>query len=216
LLFGDSTTYATSRECARDHENPHRVAGSTVRFGRSCVQRIFGHSSRTDVVPTAIAPPATTPTAIPAPTDSSPPATRQPDPTATSAPAPTIATPTPTTAPPTPQPTAATIPTPTPTPQPTSTPEPTPTAFPLGGDFFLNLIEPAELDVFVESPSFEIVGQTRVDAVISVNDDIVEPDEEGIFTYAVTLEEDVTIFEIVASVSNDEQESIVVTVVYLP
>jgi len=168
------------------------------------------------VVPTAIAPPATTPTAIPAPTDSSPPATRQPDPTATSAPAPTIATPTPTTAPPTPQPTAATIPTPTPTPQPTSTPEPTPTAFPLGGDFFLNLIEPAELDVFVESPSFEIVGQTRVDAVISVNDDIVEPDEEGIFTYAVTLEEDVTIFEIVASVSNDEQESIVVTVVYLP
>lgn len=93
---------------------------------------------------------------------------------------------------------------------------PTPTAFPLGGEFFLNLIEPAELDVFVESSTFEIVGQTRVDAVVTVNDDAIEPDADGVFKHIVTLEVGANIIEVVASVSSDEQESFVITAVYLP
>jgi hypothetical protein len=103
------------------------------------------------------------------------------------------------------------------TPELTSTPAPpTATPVPLGGDFFLNLIEPDELDVFAESSSLLVTGQTRVDAVVTVNDDIVSPDADGTFEHTVSLEEGNNIIEVVGSVSSDEQKSYVITVVYLP
>ncbi|MDP6668189.1 MAG: hypothetical protein QF357_12480 [Dehalococcoidia bacterium] len=162
------------------------------------------------VDPTPTTPPATatvavvetaTATAIPRPAPTSTPVSVPP--TATAAPAVS-------------QPTATAVPSPTHTPVPTTTPEPTATAFPLGGDFFLNLIEPAELDVFAVSSFLEIVGQTRVDAVVTVNDDVIEPDADGMFQHTVILEVDINIIEVVASVSSDEQENIVITAVYLP
>jgi hypothetical protein len=70
--------------------------------------------------------------------------------------------------------------------------------------------------VFATSSSFKIVGQTRVDAVVTVNDDIVVPDAGGLFEHSVLLEEGINIIEVVGSVSSDEQTSYVITVVYLP
>ncbi|NQW20109.1 MAG: hypothetical protein HQ477_05205 [Chloroflexi bacterium] len=105
--------------------------------------------------------------------------------------------------------TAAAVPTATSAP-------PTPTPFPLGGDFFLNLVEPVELDIFATTSTLNVVGQTRVDAVVTVNDDIVIPNTEGIFEHTVSLEVGINIIEVVGSVSADEQASYVITVVYLP
>ena len=144
--------------------------------------------------PSPTVPPTVNPTAA-VPPPPAPTATKQPEPTATV------------------RPTATTVP----TPGPTSTPAPpTATPFPLGGEFFLNLIEPGELDVFAENSSLLIAGQTRVDAVVTVNDDIVSPDADGMFEHTVSLEEGINIIEVVGSVSSDEQKSYVITVVYLP
>lgn len=134
----------------------------------------------------------------------------------------------PTSVPPTPKPqptavpatplTGTTVAAPTPTTAPTVAPTiaATATPSPLGDEFFLTLIEPVELDIFTSSPNFDIVGQTRVDAVVTVNDEIVTPNTEGIFEHTVTLEEGISIIEVVGSVSTNEQTNYVITVVYLP
>lgn len=144
-----------------------------------------------------------TPTAVPTSTAISPTATLPP----------------PTAIPPTQATTATVVPTSTATavPVPASTPAPpTATPFPLGGEFFLNLIEPAELDVFATSSTIDIIGQTRIDAVVTINDDVVAPDTAGVFEHTVPLEVGINIIEVVGSVSSDEQQSYVITVVYLP
>lgn len=51
---------------------------------------------------------------------------------------------------------------------------------------------------------------------MTVNDDVVEPDENGIFSHTITLEAGVNIVEVVGSVSSGEQKSYVITAVYLP
>jgi len=124
--------------------------------------------------------------------------------------------------PPTVAPTATAVtpdsPTPTQAPSPTEAPivEPTATPSPLGGEFFLTLIEPADIDVFSESSTLDVIGQTRIDAVVTVNDDIVTPDSNGDFEHTVTLEEGINVIEVVGSVSAEEQLGHVITVVYLP
>lgn len=120
-------------------------------------------------------------------------------------------------------PTATTVPrTQAPT-SPTETPstiEVTPlsvsTPSPLSGEFFLNLIEPSDLDVFATSSTFEVAGQTRIDAVVTVNDDSVTPYIDGMFTHTVQLEDGINVVEVVGSVSSQEQNGYVITVVYLP
>ncbi len=90
-------------------------------------------------------------------------------------------------------------------------------ADPLGDEFFLQMISPGGDPAFVKSPVFDVTGKTRVDAAVSVNDDLLDVDEEGIFTSSVALEEGPNIIEVVASVNSGEPEkSMVLTIFYLP
>ncbi|MCI0440178.1 MAG: hypothetical protein L0177_13770 [Chloroflexi bacterium] len=90
-------------------------------------------------------------------------------------------------------------------------------ADPLGDEFFLRMISPAGDPAFVKSPVFDVTGKTRVDAAVSINDDLLDVDQEGIFTSSVALEEGPNIIEVVASVNSGEPEkSMVLTIFYLP
>ena len=101
---------------------------------------------------------------------------------------------------------------------PTATPEPTPD--PLGEALFLGIVSPqpeeGEEISFVSSPSVVIVGRTRVDAAITIEDEFLDVDEEGRFEMMVTLEEGINIFEVVASVETGEEVSTVLIVAYEP
>jgi len=68
----------------------------------------------------------------------------------------------------------------------------------------------------VNAPKLTLVGRTRVDAAISVNDSLVEPDLEGRFRQEVDLEIGANVIEIVVSVASGEQKGLVLTVIYLP
>ena len=82
--------------------------------------------------------------------------------------------------------------------------------------FFLEIVSPEGDTIFVESPTTVISGLTSVDAVVSVNDDLVDVDESGQFEALVELEEGPNIIEIVASVAGGEEEFVILTVFYLP
>ncbi len=116
---------------------------------------------------------------------------------------------------PTATPTPAPAPDPTATPAPTSTPVPTATPDALGAEFFLDVSEPLDGDVVNVSP-LTVVGRTRIDAVVSVNDELPEPDENGRFEASIVLEEGINVIEIVASTADGVQLDIVITVFYLP
>ena len=123
-------------------------------------------------------------------------------PTATSVVAPAIPTETPSVAP--------AIPTETPSAAPTPTPLAT------EGDFFLQLVEPPETEIFTDAASLNVVGRTRVDALVTINDTIVEPNIDGEFSLVVALEEGPNIIEVVASVASGDQMDLVLVVIYLP
>ena len=113
-----------------------------------------------------------------------------------------IATPTATATPP---PTA----TPTVTPTPTATLEPT-------GEFFLTIEEPESIESIVAEASLTIVGRTRIDAMVSVNDIFAEVDEDGRFRVPMELEEGPNIIEVVASVGTGEELVEILVVIYSP
>ena len=161
----------------------------------------------TQTVPTVLptATPRVTATPEPAPTATpSPPAAARPTPTPPPA---ATATPQPAN---TPTPTA----TPAPTPIPTATPTPAPSA--TGEEFFLHLESPNKPEIVVTLDTVTVAGRTRVDAVVTVNDAVVEPDLEGRFQQKVALEPGPNSIEVIASLASGEQQSIIVTVVYLP
>jgi hypothetical protein len=129
---------------------------------------------------------------------------------------------------PRPQPTTVTPPTPvqptavpataTPVP-PTATPEPTPTPTPIPdatGAFFLHIAEPADLEAIVATNTFDVVGRTSVDALVSVNDEFPEVGIDGVFTVTVTLEEGPNVIEVVASTSAGDEASEVLLIIYEP
>lgn len=107
----------------------------------------------------------------------------------------------------TPPPTAAQAPA-------TEVPSPTPVA--TEGDLFLQLVEPAETEVFTDADSLTVVGRTRVDALVTIDDTMVEPNIDGEFSLDVPLEEGPNIIEVVASVASGEQMDLVLVVIYLP
>lgn len=113
-------------------------------------------------------------------------------------------------------PTLTAIATPVPTPTLTPTPFPTPTVSSVGTEFFLELLTPTELEIITSDATLVVSGRTRVDAVVTVNDDITTPDADGHFEAIVTLEFGANIIEVVASVASNEQDSVVITAVYLP
>ena len=81
---------------------------------------------------------------------------------------------------------------------------------------FLEIISPAEEVVFVESPIFVLKARTVIDAAVSVNDDLVDVNEEGILEIELTLEEGPNVVEVVTSLSNGDEKSAVLTIFYLP
>ena len=84
------------------------------------------------------------------------------------------------------------------------------------GDLFLQLISPPELEVFTETGTLTVAGRTRVDAVVTINDSVVEPDIDGEFSLDVPLEEGPNIIEVVVSVDSGEQLDLVLVAIYLP
>ena len=78
------------------------------------------------------------------------------------------------------------------------------------------MISPSETEVFTDVGSLSVVGRTRVDAVVTINDAIVEPDIDGEFSLDVPLEEGPNIIEVVVSVASGEQLDLVLVAIYLP
>ena len=93
---------------------------------------------------------------------------------------------------------------------------PSPTQVATTGGLFLQLVEPAELEVFTDTGSMTVTGRTRVDAMVTINDTIVEPNIDGEFSLDMTLEEGPNIIEVVASVVSGEQMDLVLVAIYIP
>lgn len=99
-----------------------------------------------------------------------------------------------------------------------ATPTPTATALPLpsGDEFLLSIEEPFDIESIVDESSIEVVGRTRVDAVVSVGNDFAEIDEDGRFRVPVQLEEGPNIIEVVASLESGEELVEILVVIYSP
>ena len=61
-----------------------------------------------------------------------------------------------------------------------------------------------------------VAGRTRVDALVTINDTIVEPNIDGDFSLDMDLEEGPNIIEVVASVASGEQKNFVLVAIYVP
>ena len=96
------------------------------------------------------------------------------------------------------------------------TPVPAETQVATEGELFLQMIEPTENEIFTESGTLTVTGRTRVDAVVTINDTIVEPNIDGEFSLDVTLEEGPNIIEVVTSVASGEQMDQVLVALYVP
>ncbi len=106
----------------------------------------------------------------------------------------------------------APTPAPTPTPIPTPTPEPTPTPKP---EFFLTVTQPAD-DSIINADKVEVRGRTTRGAIVSVNGELAEVDEEGNFTMMVVLEEGPNIIEVIASDLEGNEDGRTLVIIYVP
>ena len=98
-----------------------------------------------------------------------------------------------------------------------ASPQSTPTQDPLDPSaFFLDITSPVEAESISELATLTVAGRTRVDAVVSVNDVITAPDDEGRFAVELALEVGPNVIEVVASVESGEELSEVLAVIYLP
>ena len=75
---------------------------------------------------------------------------------------------------------------------------------------------PSSLDVVVDKPNLLIEGSTRLDALLTVGEDAVEPDVNGKFSYEVVLIPGHNLVEILASTSQGDQQSLILAVIYAP
>lgn len=131
----------------------------------------------------------------------------------------TQATPPPTTAPSTPTSpptlkttTPATVPS-TPAPRPTvSAVTPTPT---VAQDFRLEIIEPEDESIVAQTP-IRVSGSAALDAIVSVNGNIVDVGDNGAFSVGINLLEGPNLLEIIATDSEGNAASQILTVIYLP
>ena len=83
-------------------------------------------------------------------------------------------------------------------------------------EFPLEIIEPAVLDLVVNKSPLTIRGRTRLDALVTVNDYVVEPDIEGYFQQAIDLAPGLNIIDVIASIASGDQGSVVLVVGYFP
>ena len=96
----------------------------------------------------------------------------------------------------------------TPPPAPELTPTPKP-------EFFLTVTQPADNSI-INTDKVEVRGCTSPGAVVSVNGELVEVDEEGNFIMMVVLEEGPNIIEVIASDLEGNQESCLLVIIYVP
>ena len=98
------------------------------------------------------------------------------------------------------------------------TPSPTPEQAEqdVTGALFLQIASPATADVSVSQSSIEVAGFTTVDALVSINDTVVEVDGDGRFATSVSLEVGPNVVEVVASNADGEQYDEVLLVIYEP
>ena len=83
-------------------------------------------------------------------------------------------------------------------------------------DLFLEIITPEDGVAFVSDPTYLVSARTRLDAAVSVNDDLVDLNEEGLLEALVELEEGDNTIEVVASIDTGEEVSAVLIIFYLP
>ena len=111
---------------------------------------------------------------------------------------------------------------------PTPAPSPTPTATPA----LATTPSPSLTQSVVEGPTLKILsvvdesvarigkvpvlGVTSVDAVVSINGELVTLDDSGNFSIVITLEEGPNLIEAIASDLDGNVKSAVFTVIYLP
>ena len=90
----------------------------------------------------------------------------------------------------------------------------------MGEALFLEILsplpDPGDDISYVSTPSVTIVGRTRVDAAVTVQDTFADVDEEGRFEVTLQLDEEPIVIEVVASVGTGEEELVVLTVAYEP
>lgn len=84
------------------------------------------------------------------------------------------------------------------------------------GVLFLEMISPDSDELFVTQSSYELSGRTTVDALLSVNDEVLDVDEEGKFALSIELEEGPNVIEVIASNALGEQQDEVLLVFYEP
>ena len=80
----------------------------------------------------------------------------------------------------------------------------------------LTLESPSSLELVVDQAQLVISGETRLDALLTVGGDVVEPDINGKFTHEVTLNEGHNVIEILASTSAGEQKDLILAIIYKP
>ena len=108
-------------------------------------------------------------------------------------------------------PDAANVPVPAVPTAPTTVPAPAAIPVATGGDLLLPMVAPLETELLTSEPLFDIIGgRTRVDAVVTNNDTVIEPDLDVRFSLGIDLEEGSNIIEVVASVASGKQKDVVV------
>ncbi|GAJ17309.1 unnamed protein product, partial [marine sediment metagenome] len=88
----------------------------------------------------------------------------------------------------------------------------TPTTKP---EFSLTVTEPTDESI-INADKVEVIGITTPGAVVSVNGELAEVDEEGNFAMMVVLEEGPNIIEVIASDLEGNQESHTLVIIYVP
>lgn len=79
----------------------------------------------------------------------------------------------------------------------------------------LQVTEPQD-EITVNTPTVQVEGMTTADAVVSINGSLVAVDASGKFSTTVILEEGPNSIEVVASDSQGNENSQVLTVIYAP
>ena len=82
-------------------------------------------------------------------------------------------------------------------------------------EFSLTVTQPADESI-INVDKVEVIGTTIPGAVVSINGELVDVNEEGNFTMMVVLEEGPNTIEVIASDLEGNEESHILVIVYVP
>jgi hypothetical protein len=82
--------------------------------------------------------------------------------------------------------------------------------------FFLEVESPEAMDTVVAESSLTVEGRTRIDAFVTINEHVVEPDIDGRFSQVMDLEPGLNIIEIISSSAGGQQKSLILGIGYRP